>query len=214
MLNESANEIKQRQAMVERQLRARGIRSEEVLKVMGELRRQDFIPPGRADEAYLDQPVPIGYGQTISQPYIVALMTESLQLTGNERVLEIGTGCGYQTAILARLARWVGTMEIIGELAEQARSNIDRVSPEIGNIEFRIGDGRGGWPRGGRWFDRILVAAGAEEAPEALIDALAEGGRMVAPVGPAESQRLMLFRRRNDRVVEEMLCYCRFVKLV
>ena len=211
--NESPSEIKQRSAMVERQLRARGIVSEDVLNVMAELPRQYFIPPNRRHEAYLDQPVPIGHEQTISQPYIVALMTERLQLTGSERVLEIGTGCGYQTAILARLAGHVCTVEIVGELSQQARENIRQVDPELNNIEFHVGDGRQGWPGGGQ-FERILVAAAAEQTPGALVEALADAGRMVAPIGSTASQQLLLIQKKNDRVTETMLCYCRFVKLI
>ncbi|MHA1565838.1 MAG: protein-L-isoaspartate(D-aspartate) O-methyltransferase [Alphaproteobacteria bacterium] len=213
MLNESSSQITQRQAMVERQLRGRGIHSEKVLAVLAELPRQCFVPATRRHEAYFDHPVPIGHGQTISQPYIVALMTESLKLTGCERVLEVGTGCGYQTAILARLAAHVCTIEIIDELSQRARRNIAQVDPELHNIEFHVGDGRQGWPKPER-FDRILVAAAAGQAPPILIESLAEGGVMVAPVGPIESQQLLLIRRQDNRVTEEVLCYCRFVKLI
>lgn len=213
MSNESPSEIKQRIAMVEGQLRARGIVSEDVLNVMGELPRQCFIPPNRRHEAYLDQPVPIGHKQTISQPYIVALMTESLQLTGSERILEIGTGCGYQTAILARLAGHVCTVEIVEELGQQARENIKQADPTLDNVEFHVGDGRRGWPGGGQ-FERILVAAAAERMPGALITALADAGRMVAPIGSVANQQLLLFQKKNDLITETMLCYCRFVKLI
>ena len=213
MLNESPSHITQRQAMIDRQLRSRGIHSEEVLAVMAELPRQCFIPPNRRHEAYLDHPVPIGHGQTISQPYIVALMTEALKLTGRERVLEVGTGCGYQTALLARLAAHVCTIEIIEELSQQARRNIAEVDPEMHNIEFHVGDGRQGWPTPGR-FDRILVAAAAEETPPTLVESLDEGGIMVAPIGPIENQQLLLMRRQDNRITEEVLCYCRFVKLI
>ena len=231
MLDESDNDIRQRQQMVGQQLQGRGIVDEGVLGVMSWLPRQHFIPAEFRGEAYRDQPVAIGWGQTISQPFIVALMTEKLQVAPGHRVLEIGTGCGYQTAILARLAGWVYTVERIESLYNQARRNLAVF--DFSNIIYQLGDGAQGWSgaedeglglgkaedRGAELFDRILVAAAAETMPAGLLDQLAVDGKMVIPVGSVHNQKLLLLekyldRKKQSKVKETLLCYCRFVKLV
>lgn len=169
-----------REEMVQRQLIDRGIRDERVLAAMRKIPRHRFVPPEYVYAAYDDGPLPIGAGQTISQPYIVALMTELLHLQGPERVLEVGTGSGYQTAILAELAREVYTVELEADLLERAR----RVLTSMGytNIYFRNDDGSGGWPEAAP-FDAIIVTAAPPEVPPALIEQLRTGGRLVIPVG-------------------------------
>lgn len=208
-----------RRQMVAQQLRSRGITDERVLHVMDDLPRHHFIPHEQRHAAYLDQPVPIGYDQTISQPYIVALMTQNLLLRQSHTVLEIGTGCGYQTAILARLTRQVYTIERIESLAVQARRNLNSLG--IDNVLYHVGDGARGWPHppgdpAGRalQFDRILVAAAASTIPPALVNQLGPTGRLIMPVGSPEHQQLQLIERIDDKTVERMLCYCRFVRLV
>jgi len=210
-LRESQTEIQQRRLMVQNQLRHRGISDESVLQVMAKLGRQHFVAPEMRMQAYFDQPLPIGMGQTISQPYIVALMTEKLQLAKHHEVLEIGTGCGYQTAILAQLAKCVYTIELVEELAYRGRKNL--VDLGIDNVKYHIGDGSLGWPER-RQFDRILVAATARDIPRALQDQLADEGKMVIPVGKEDNQRLLLIEKQHDQIKESLLCYCRFVKLV
>jgi len=197
--------------MVERQLLARDIRDPRVLEAMRTIDRALFVPPEYRHEAYADHPIPIGYGQTISQPYIVALMTQALELSGTERVLEIGTGSGYQTAVLAHLAREVYTIEIHAPLQERAR----RVLEALGyrNVHYRVGDGRAGWPEAAP-FDRILCAAAAEEVPPAWLEQLGEGGILVMPVGGRFSQVLVRIERRGGRFLRDEFCPCRFVPLV
>jgi protein-L-isoaspartate(D-aspartate) O-methyltransferase len=202
---------KQRQFMVEEQLRNRGIRDEKLLALMADIPRHLFIPPENRHEAYLDQPVSIGYGQTISQPYIVALMTQSLLLEPNHEVLEIGAGCGYQTAILAALVRRVYAVERLDPLLQLARQNLERLN--IRNVDFCLGDGAQGWPDA-HTFDRILVAAAADRVPPRLLDQLACPGRMVIPVGEFYDQKLLLIEKKNHETTETLLCYCRFVRLI
>jgi len=200
--------------MIEYQIRRRNIADDRVLQVMAQLPRHLFIPPENRSQAYLDQPVPIGLGQTISQPYIVALMTEKLQIQPQHLVLEIGTGCGYQTAILAKLARKVYTIEYLEELSRHGQENL--VALGITNVEYRVGNGREGWP-GELRFDRILVAAAAEFTPPVLLERLADNGKMVIPIGEPAGQKLMLLEKSGhdiNSIRETMLCYCRFVKLV
>lgn len=158
--------------------------------------REEFVPASVRDLAYVNRPLAIGHGQTISQPFIVAVMTNALALTPSDRVLEIGTGCGYQTAILARLARHVYTVEVIERLGQSAR---DRLTAQgYDNVDFRIGDGWRGWPEHAP-YDAIIVTAAAPERPVALIDQLAEGGRMVVPIGPSGgTQRLTRIEKRPD----------------
>ena len=201
----------ERAAMVQFHLRGRGIADLRVLDIMGRLPREAFITPGYANQAYADNPLPIGVGQTISQPYIVALMTQCLTLTGTEEVLEIGTGSGYQTAILASLARRVYTVERFNELAESAQAVLARLG--FDNIEYYIGDGSGGWPDV-RTFDRIILTAGVPDIPNPLLDQLADPGRLVAPVGPETSQMLQIVEKKEGRITTQSVCACRFVKLI
>lgn len=184
----------ERQRMVDRQLRARDIRSERVLEAMLKVPRHLFIPDSNRGEAYDDSPVPIGYGQTISQPYIVAFMTQALQIEPGDRVLEIGTGCGYQAAVLALLAKQVYSIEIIPELAARARETLAALG--YGNVEVRTGNGYLGWPEHAP-FDRIIVTAAPEEVPEALLAQLKIGGVIAVPVGTL-MQELRILRRTVD----------------
>lgn len=174
-------------------LKGQGIRDRRVLEAIARLERADFVPERSRDDAAADAPLPIGHGQTISQPYVVALMTEALQLKGHERVLEIGTGSGYQTAVLALLCREVYTVEIVPELARASRRLLRRLGFE--NIFFRQGDGSLGWPEQAP-FDAILAAAAPSEVPVPLVAQLARGGHMVLPVGPVGgSQQLLRIQR-------------------
>lgn len=201
----------ERAAMVRYHLQGRDITDPRVLEVMGRLPREAFVPPAYASQAYADNPLPIGVGQTISQPYIVALMTQCLRLSGNEDVLEIGTGSGYQTAVLASLARRVYTIERFHELAESAQSVLSRLG--FDNIEYYIGDGSCGWPEK-RTFDRILLTAAVPRVPQPLLDQLADGGILVVPVGSESTQMLVSVKKKHGRVTTEPVCGCRFVKLV
>ena len=178
--------------MLDEQLVRRGIRDERVLDVMGGIERHRFVPDDRLADAYGDFPIPIGAKQTLSQPYVVALMTEVLKLEGCEKVLEIGTGSGYQTAILAELAAEVLTVEVVEDLAEAAEARLACL--DYDNVRYRIGDGRLGWPEEAP-FDAILVAAAPGEVPVGLRDQLAPKGRLVIPIGPAELQELELHER-------------------
>jgi len=200
-----------RAAMVEAQLRRRGIRDAQVLSVMGEVPREAFMPADMGPVAYLDGAQPIGLDQTISQPYVVALMTEALELAPAHRVLEIGTGSGYQTAILARLAGHIYSIERLAELAETARSVLETLG--IDNVTVHVGDGTLGWAEEAP-FDRILCAAAAPEVPAAWVAQLADGGRMVLPVGPRESQQLLLVGKRGEALTRKRLCDVRFVPLL
>jgi len=198
--------------MVERQLRARGIRSEEVLRAMGEIPREEFLPPEERGRAYRDQALPLSHGQTISQPYMVAVMTEALLLHPRDRVLEIGTGSGYQTAILARLAKEVFSVERISALSVRAAELLKAMGH--GNVHLRVGDGTLGWPEEAP-FDAILVTAGAPVIPGSLKGQLvSEGGRMVVPVGDRYVQDLLRVTRRGEEIATESLLACRFVPLV
>ena len=181
-----------RASMVKEQLVPRGIRDERVLEAMSRVERHRFVPGPHLVNAYGDFPVPIGDQQTLSQPYIVALMTEALGLKGQEKVLEIGTGSGYQTAILAELARVVFTVEVVADLSEAARGRLFGLG--YGNIHYRVGDGRLGWPEEAP-FDGILVAAAPVMVPAVLREQLAPSGRMVLPVGSSAEQELELHVR-------------------
>lgn len=194
-----------------RLLRAQGITNEAVLDVMRAMPRARFIPPEARHLAGADRAVSIGLEQTISQPYMVARMTEELRLSGGERVLEIGTGSGYQAAILARLAREVFTIERHPLLSLRARGTLDGLG--IANVHFRTGDGTLGWPELAP-FDRILVTAAAPTLPEALFRQLAEGGLMVAPIGGSDAQHLMIVRKHAGRPETIESIPCRFVKLI
>ncbi|KXO07810.1 MULTISPECIES: protein-L-isoaspartate(D-aspartate) O-methyltransferase [Marinobacter] len=199
--------------MVRYQLAGRGIFDSRVLEAMDRVPRERFIPEHLAGEAYEDYPLPIGWGQTISQPYIVALMAQALQLEGRERVLDIGTGSGYAAAVLASLALEVFSIERIPELAEQARRNLERAG--FSQVHVRCGDGTLGWPEAAP-FDGICVAAGAPAVPETLKQQLAVGGRLIIPVGSEHSvQRLVCITRRTDADFErEDFGDVRFVPLL
>lgn len=197
--------------MVEQQLRQRGIRDERVLLAMTEIPRHLFVPASWRSYAYDDGPLPIGEEQTISQPYIVALMSESLFLTGTETVLEIGTGSGYQAAVLSRLARRVYSVEILPGLAETARERLATLG--FDNVTVIVGDGNDGWAPGSP-YSAIMVTAAAPQVPQALIDQLAEGGRLVLPVERRGRQHLLRLRKVEGRLIEEDLGLVQFVPLV
>jgi protein-L-isoaspartate(D-aspartate) O-methyltransferase len=199
-----------RKKMIERQLVDRGIRDPRVIEAMGRVPRHEFVDPGMAAQAYLDHPLNIGCKQTISQPYIVALMTEALGLGGGEKVLEIGTGSGYQTAILAELAGRVFSIERVTTLSNRARMGLHRLG--YSNVSLRIGDGTLGWPEEAP-FDAILVTAGSPSVPQVYLEQLAEGGRLVIPRGNEAAQELVRVRKRENGPAEEKLGACRFVKL-
>jgi protein-L-isoaspartate(D-aspartate) O-methyltransferase len=200
-----------RKTMVKNQLIPRGIKDERVLEAMGKIPRHLFIEEALAGEAYNDHPVPIGEKQTISQPYIVALMTETLELKGDENTLEIGTGSGYQTAILAELSSRVYTVERIKSLLVNAR----KLLAELGysNILFKAFDGTLGWNEYAP-FDAIMVTAGAPSLPGPLMDQLADNGRMIVPVGDRYSQELIKVIRKGSNLKQENLGGCRFVNLI
>jgi protein-L-isoaspartate(D-aspartate) O-methyltransferase len=205
-------EIRQARArMVEIQLKGRDITDPRVLEVMGRVPRQRFVSPDSASLAYSDMPLPIGQRQTISQPYIVALMTQCLELRGDEAVLEVGTGSGYQAAVLAGLVPSVFTIERIPELAERARAVFRDLA--LTNIELRVGDGSGGWPEHAP-YPAIVVTAAAPHPPQPLLDQLAEGGRLVVPVGGVEGQMLERWRRRGAEWTCERVAPVAFVPLV
>ena len=199
-----------RRALI-RELREKGIRDERVLSAMEKVPRHLFVLPECLFAAYDDRPLPIGLGQTISQPYIVALSTEALELSGEEKVLEIGTGSGYQTAILAELAKEVFTVERLPELSFEAQERLRRLG--YTNVHFRVGDGTKGWPEEAP-FPAILVTAAAPKVPKSLFSQLAEGGRMVIPVGGRFHQDLWLVRKVGGEPVYEHLCPVTFVPLI
>lgn len=193
------------------ELREKGIRDPRVLSAMEKVPRHLFVLPEYLPWAYDDRPLPIGLGQTISQPYIVALSTEALELSGEEKVLEIGTGSGYQTAILAELAKEVFTVERLPELSWEARERLRKLGYR--NVHFRIGDGTRGWPEEAP-FSAILVTAAAPKVPQSLLAQLSEGGRLVIPVGGRFHQDLWLVRKEGGRPVYEHLCPVSFVPLI
>jgi protein-L-isoaspartate(D-aspartate) O-methyltransferase len=199
----------QRDAMVDQQIRARGITASAVLNAMRKVPRHRFVPAEVRDMSYEDHPLPIGSGQTISQPYIVAYMTEAADISPRDKVLEIGTGSGYQAAILGEVAREVYTIEIIPELAESA----SRTLAELGyaNVHAKAGNGYLGWPEHAP-FDAILVTAAPDEVPQALVDQLAPGGRMVVPVGDIV-QNMMIIERTQKGVVTRQTIPVRFVPM-
>jgi len=197
--------------MIERDLMGRDITDASVLRVMAKVRREEFVPEAYKSQAYSDGPLPIGMGQTISQPYIVALMTQELRLNPNCDVLEIGTGSGYQTAVLSELAKKVYTIERFGELSESAQAVLGKLG--VSNVEFYVGDGSCGWPEQG-CFDRIIITAAVPKMPEPLVEQLADGGLMVGPVGYGGIQELVVCEKRAERLIERLICDCRFVKLL
>ena len=200
-----------RREMVARQIRGRGIASPAVLHAMEKVPRHLFVPPEHAAQAYDDQPLPIGGGQTISQPFMVAAMAQALALHGNERVLEIGGGSGYQAAVLSLLAREVIAVETQPALAASARARISRLG--YTNLRIELGDGSLGWPLDAP-YDAILVTAAAPSVPPPLVEQLAEGGRLVIPVGGTDQQNLLRLTKRDGRLPQESLYTCRFVPLL
>ncbi|MDH4264151.1 MAG: protein-L-isoaspartate(D-aspartate) O-methyltransferase [Deltaproteobacteria bacterium] len=202
---------KERLAMVEKQLRRRDVYDSRVLGAMAKVFRQSFVPADYQAAAYEDRPLPIGEGQTISQPYMVAVMTQSLDLKGKERVLEIGTGSGYQTAILAELSQVVFTVERIPTLIQKAQMTLEALGYR--NIFFLTGDGTKGWQEEAP-FEGIIVTAGAPEIPKTLLSQLAEGGRLVIPVGPRYTQTLYKVTRQGSRFQEDDITGCVFVPLL
>ena len=202
-----------RKLMIKNQLQSRGIRDDAVLEVMRSVERHNFVPENYRDRAYSDGPLPIGHGQTISQPYIVAFMTEQLQVSSQHKVLEIGTGSGYQAAILGELAKHVFTIEIIPELAEGAKNILNHLSYK--NITVRAGDGYKGWPEEAP-FERIMVTAAPAEIPQTLVDQLAPGGRMILPVGAQFLVQYLWVIEKDDQgtVTKEKILPVRFVPMV
>ncbi|MCH7812767.1 MAG: protein-L-isoaspartate(D-aspartate) O-methyltransferase [Planctomycetes bacterium] len=198
--------------MVERQIRARGIDDRRVLAAMSAVPRHWFVPPPQTGRAYDDRPLPIGFGQTISQPYIVALMTELLELQPGQKILEIGTGSGYQAAVLAELTDEVYTIEIVEPLAKRTIELLKQKGYET--VHCRIGDGYRGWPEQAP-FDAIIVTCAPESPPKALVEQLAEGGRMCIPVGPQGGvQELILLRKGPDgRLKRQRVEWVRFVPM-
>ncbi len=201
----------QRTEMIEKQLRRRGITDATVLAAMAEVPRHEFVPHELRSRAYEDAPLPIGGGQTISQPYIVAAMTAALRLQPEDRVLEIGTGCGYQAAVLSRLAKEVFTIERRAELASAASEKLARLG--YSNVHVHCGDGTLGLPEFAP-FNAILVAAAAPAVPQPLLGQLAEGGRMILPIGDTEHQELRLIEKQGTAFLTSTMEGCRFVPLV
>ncbi len=200
-----------RQRMVEEQLRRRGIRDEQVLSVMARVPRHEFVHPSYWSEAYNDHPVPLGFGATVSQPYMVATMLEELRVTAESNVLEIGTGTGYEAALLAEMGTKVVTIERVGELAARACENLSRLG--VLNVEVVVGDGTLGYPSRAP-YDRIIVAAAAPSIPEPLFQQLSDGGLLLVPVGLGETQILQRIQRIGHERRVESLDACRFVPLI
>jgi protein-L-isoaspartate(D-aspartate) O-methyltransferase len=201
----------QREEMVDKQLAERGIRDLRVLDAMRKVPRHEFVPQSVRSAAYQDQPLPIGEGQTISQPYIVAVMLEHLALQATDRVLEVGTGSGYVTALLSLLCAEVYSLERHAQLAAVAESTLRRL--EFRNVKINTGDGRMGWPEHSP-FDAVLVSAATARVPATLFDQVREGGRMMIPIGPSSSQELRLLRKVNGQLEVKIFEGCRFVPLV
>ncbi|QCS49294.1 protein-L-isoaspartate(D-aspartate) O-methyltransferase [Picosynechococcus sp. PCC 11901] len=198
-----------RQRMVKQQIIARGVNDPAVLAALQQVPRHRFVPDSLQNLAYADQPLTIGYGQTISQPYIVAYMTEAAHLTPSSKVLEIGTGCGYQAAILAEIAQEVFTVEVVPELAQQARDRLEKLGYK--NIHYKIGDGYQGWPEFAP-YDAILVTAAPDHRPQPLLQQLAVGGHLVIPVGTV-GQRLEVLHKTSTDLEMEKAIAVRFVPL-
>jgi protein-L-isoaspartate(D-aspartate) O-methyltransferase len=199
-----------RRRMVDEQIARRGIGNLHLLQAMSEIPRHLFVDEALWSQAYNDHPLAIGEGQTISQPYMVALMTDALGLTGKEKVLEIGTGCGYQTAVLAKLCDWVYSVELLMPLSRRAQKTLEKLS--IFNVNLITADGSKGHAAEAP-YDAIIVTAGAPKIPQPLLDQLAEGGRLVIPVGDRFLQTLYRVTRRGDQLIQEDLGGCRFVDL-
>ena len=201
----------EREKIVQNDLIGRGIKDSRVIEAMRTIPREEFVPAEYRDQAYRDGPLPIGLDQTISQPYIVALMTQELKISPGSEVLELGTGSGYQTAILSKLAKKVYTIERFERLSLSAQMVLKKLG--ISNVEFSVGDGSCGWPEE-KIFDRIMVTAAVPTIPEPLSKQLAEGGIIVAPIDYGVMQDLLAFEKRGDKLKEESLCYVRFVRLM
>ena len=200
-----------REKMVETQIRARGVTDEKVIDALRRIPRHEFVPPAEKLLAYLDNPLPIGQGQTISQPYIVALMTEQLRVVPEDKILEVGTGSGYQAAVLAELAKEVYTIEILKPLYQQAKSTLEKLGYQ--NVKIRLGDGTKGWPEAAP-FDKIIVTAGGLKIPDDLIQQLKEGGRLVMPVGERDEQMLVVGEKSGRILKTTEIIPVRFVPLV
>ena len=201
-----------RQRMVAQQLAApgRGLTNPRVLSVMGKVPRHEFVPAELRAQAYDDHPLPIGHGQTISQPFIVAFMTEKLQPRSTDKVLEIGTGSGYQAAVLAELVAKVYTIEIVEPLARRAEADLKRLG--YANVAVRAADGYKGWPEAAP-FDSIIVTCAPDHVPPALVSQLKEGGRMIIPVGPEGAQELLILRKTGGKVERQAVLPVRFVPM-
>ncbi len=206
----SADPNRAREEMVAGQIVARGVSDAQTLAALRSVPRHLFVPEAVAAQGYDDHPLPIGHGQTISQPYIVAFMTQALALRGGERVLEVGTGCGYQAAVLAEIAAQVYTIEIVKPLAEEAAARLTRLGHA--NVQARAGDGALGWPEAAP-FDAIMVTAAAPRIPPALGQQLREGGRLILPLGD-DVQELVIVTRRGERFEERRLLPVRFVPMM
>jgi len=200
----------ERQRMVQEQLMSRDVRDERVLAAMNKVPREEFVPQDSRAASYTDQPLPIGYGQTISQPYIVAFMTEQLRPKPSDRVLEVGTGSGYQAAILAELVAEVYSVEIVEPLAKNAEATLQRLGCK--NVHLKIGDGYKGWPETAP-FDAIIVTCAPDKVPQPLIDQLRDGGRMVIPVGDRFAQELYLLEKKNGQLKQSATLPVRFVPM-
>lgn len=207
----SQNYEAERSEMVNQQILNRGIRNEQVLNAMESVKRHLFVPQEYRHLSYSDRPLPIGHGQTISEPRIVALMTDYLNLKEHEKVLEIGTGSGYQSAVLAEIVDQVYTVEIVEELAQRARTTLNKLGYD--NVHIRIGDGYKGWEAHAP-YDAIIVTASPTDIPPPLKEQLAEGGRMVIPVGGSVYQKLVLLRKKNGKVKQTDVTSVRFVPMV
>ena len=210
-LPSAADFAAQRQRMVELQLKLRGIKDERVLAAMAKVPREEFVPADARVEAYEDGPLPIGYDQTISQPYIVAFMTEQLRPKESDRVLEIGSGSGYQAAILAELVGEVYTIDIVEALAKSAEATLQRLG--YNNVHIKVGDGYKGWPEEAP-FDAVIVTCAPEKVPQPLVDQLKDGGRMVIPVGERFAQQLYLLEKKNGQLKESVTLPVRFVPML
>jgi protein-L-isoaspartate(D-aspartate) O-methyltransferase len=207
----SADFAAQRQRMVEQQLKPRGIKDDRVLAAMARVPREEFVPADERGDAYEDAPLPIGFDQTISQPYIVAFMTEQLRLKSSDRLLEIGTGSGYQAAVLAGLVTDVYTIEIVEPLAKTAEATLQRLGYK--NVHLRVGDGYQGWPEEAP-FDAIIVTCAPDKVPEPLVEQLKDDGRMVIPLGERFAQQLYLLEKKSGQLKESVTLPVRFVPMV
>ena len=205
-----SNFAAQRQQMIQRQLMSRGINDARVLAAMAKVPREEFVAPESRVASYEDGPLPIGYGQTISQPYVVAFMTEQLRPKPSDRVLEVGTGSGYQAAILAELVSKVYSIEIVEPLAKNAEVTLQRLGYK--NVHLKIGDGYKGWPEAGP-FDAIIVTCAPDKVPQQLVDQLKDDGRMVIPVGDRFAQQLYLLEKKNGQLKQSATLPVRFVPM-